>query len=114
MANQLPIQGVQPQAVAEQTLVSKLDSEPSPPQGRAGVDKHSTQKEERKRFPAQQLRPRILPPAEDRNIELCNAIYAADDCQVVVNLCTEHWEDLNLFPAFAAIHKLGKLIGIKR
>lgn len=52
--------------------------------------------------------------AIDRNIPLCIAIKDAPDFADVVQLCEENWDRLNIFHATAAIHRLGRTIGVKR
>ena len=49
-----------------------------------------------------------------RNHALTIAISKAEDPETVEQLCEEHKHELNIFHATAALHRLGKLIGIRR
>ena len=49
-----------------------------------------------------------------RNHALTIAISKAEDLETVRQLCEEHRNELNIFHATAALHRLGKLIGIRR
>ena len=49
-----------------------------------------------------------------RNHALTIAISKAEDPETVGQLCEEYRNELNIFHATAALHRLGKLIGIRR